>query len=157
MSQKKWKINVIDVIAVVLIVAVGVFLFTKLSSGGAGGSETVNIRYTVLCENQPTEIYEAVQQYIPGTLMASGALYNQKIVSVEAEPSLACSNGEWVEDPDHMDLTFTVEGQVERGQVLIASAGNQEIRIGKVIILKTEYMEFEEAMVTSVSYPESLG
>ncbi len=157
MSQKKWKINVIDIIAVLLIVAVGVFLFTRLSSGGSGGSETVNIRYTVLCENQPTEIYEAVQQYVPGTLMASGALYNQQIVSVEAEPTLVCSNGEWVEDPDHMDLTFTVEGQIEREAVLVASAGNQEIRIGKIIILKTEYIEFEEAMVTSVSYPESLG
>ena len=38
----------------------------------------------------------------------------------------------------------------EREAVLVASAGNQEIRIGKVIILKTEYMEFDPAIVTAV-------
>ena len=155
MSQKKWKINVIDVIAVVLIVAVGVFLAMKLSSTGSSSSRMVTIRYTVLCENQPEEIYDAVQEYVPGTLMASGALYNQKIVEVSAEHTLVSSNGQWVEDPNHMDITFTVEGQIERGDVLIANAGNQEIRIGRTIILKTEYMEFEDAVVTSVAYPDT--
>ena len=155
MSQKKWKFNIIDIIAVVLIVVVGVFLVMKLSSSSSGNSRMVTIRYTVLCENQPDEIYDAVQEYVPGTLMASGALYNQKIVDVSAENSLEVSNGQWVEDPNHMDITFTVEGQIERGDVLVANAGNQEIRIGRKIILKTEYMEFEDAVVTSVTYPDS--
>lgn len=155
MSQKKWKINIIDIIAIVLIVVVGAFLVMKLSSSSTSSSRMVTIRYTVLCENQPDEVYDAVQSYVPGTLMASGALYNQKIVDVSAEHSLEVSNGQWVEDPNHMDITFTVEGQIERGDVLVANAGNQEIRIGRKIILKTEYMEFENAVVTSVTYPDS--
>ena len=153
MSEKKWKINIIDIIAVVLILAVAVFLGVKLLGSDEGGSEMVNIRYTVLCEQRPTETYEAVQQYIPGTLMASGTLYTAQIVAVEASPTMVLSgDGTWVEDPDHVDLTFTVEGQVEKGSVLVASVGTQEIRIGKEIILKTEYIEFEKAIVTDVSY-----
>ena len=45
--------------------------------------------------------------------------------------------------------------QIEKADVLVATAGTQEIRIGKEIILKTEYLEFEEAVVTSVEYPSA--
>ena len=148
MSQKKWKFNVIDVIAVVLILAVAVFLFTRISGSDDGGSQMVDIRYTVLCPEQPSEVY------LPSSLMASGTLYGQQVTGVSATPTMVLGpDGQWVEDPNHMDLVFTVEGQIERGAVLVATAGTQEIRIGKKIILKTEYLEFEDAIVTSVEYP----
>ena len=154
MSQKKWKFNGIDVIAVVLILAVAVFLFTRISGSDDGGSQMVDIRYTVLCPEQPSEIYDTVQQYLPSSLMASGTLYGQEVTGVSATPTIVLGpDGQWVEDPNHMDLVFTVEGQIERGAVLVATAGTQEIRIGKKIILKTEYLEFEDAIVTSVEYP----
>ena len=153
MSQKKWKFNVIDIIAVVLILAVGVFLASKFAGGESSGVEMVDIRYTVRCENQSAEIYESVQKYIPSALMASGSLYNAQVVSVEAEPTLICSGGTWVADPTHMDLTFVVEGQVEKAAVLVPTLAAQEIRIGKEIILKTEYMEFDPAVVIDVEYP----
>jgi len=153
MSQKKWKFNIIDIIAVVLILAVVVFLASKLMGKETGSAEIVDIRYTVLCENQSAEIYDAVQKYIPSTLMASGSLYNAQIVSVTAEPTLICSGGTWVADPSHMDLTFVVEGKVEKGAVLVPTLAAQEIRIGKEIILKTEYLEFDPAVVIDVEYP----
>lgn len=156
MSQKKWKFNVIDVIAVVLIVAVAVFLATKIGGKVSGESEMVSIRYTVLAEGQPADVAEAVEAYIPGNLMASGTRYDIQVVDVQSQPSMVLGpDGTWVEDPNHVDLTFTVEGQVEKADVLVATAGTQEIRIGKKIILKTEYLEFEDAIVTSVEYPSS--
>ena len=79
------------------------------------------------------------------------------MVDVQSTPSLVLGpDGEWVEDPEHVDLTFTVEGEVEKADVLVATAGTQEIRAGKKIILKTEYIEFEEVIVTSVEYPSSI-
>jgi len=153
MSQKKWKFNIIDIIAVVLILAVVVFLASKLMGKETGSAEIVDIRYTVLCENQSAEIYDAVQKYIPTPLMASGTLYDAKVVSVEASPVLVCSNGEWVEDPAHVDLIFVVEGTTEKTPVLTPKVGAQEIRIGNEIILKTEYMEFDPAFVIDVEYP----
>ena len=154
MSQKKWKINIIDIIAVVLILAVVVFLALKLSGRDSGGeSEMVNIRYTVLCEEQPAEIAETVSQYIPCHVMASGALYDAQVTAVESTPFLVMTaDGTWAEDPDHVNLFFTVEGQVEKGSVLVPTVGTQEIRIGKKIILKTEYLEFDPAVVVDVVY-----
>jgi len=153
MSQKKWKFNVIDIAAVVLILAVGIFVAAKLFGGDDSTVEMVDIRYQVLCEGQSAQIYENVQQYVPANLMASGALYGAKVVAVEASPTLVCSGGEWTEDPNHVDILFTVEGQAEKTAVLLANVGAQEIRIGKEIILKTEYMEFDPAVVVNVEYP----
>lgn len=153
MPQKKWKFNVIDVIAVALILAVVAFLGVKVLGGNHNNVEMVDIRYSVLCEDQHISVYENVQKYVPAALMASGTLYDAKVVSVEASPVLVCSNGEWKEDPNHVDLIFVVEGTAEKAPVLTPKVGAQEIRIGNEIILKTEYMEFDPSYVIDVEYP----
>ena len=63
---------------------------------------------------------------------------------------LVRDNGEWVEDPDHVDIFFTIEGTVEITPVMTTTVATQEIRVGREIILKTEYLEFDPAIVTSV-------
>ena len=63
---------------------------------------------------------------------------------------MVCSNGEWVEDPSHVNLIFTVEGTVEITSVMTTTVATQEIRVGREMILKTEYLEFDPAVVTSV-------
>lgn len=157
MSQKKWKFNIIDIVVAAVIVLVVVLLAVKLGTRGEDSQVTyAGIRYTAVVENQPVEVYEGVKQHVPGALMASGARYDdQKIVSVEAKPSLVCSNGEWIEDPEHVDIIFTVEGNVEVTPVMTTTVGSQEIRVGREIILKTEYIEFDPAVVASVEITPS--
>ena len=151
MSQKKWKFNVIDVVVVVLIVAVAALLVMKFAGGETYEAQYAVIRYTVVAQDQPVEVYEGVKAHVPGALMASGARYDdQQIVSVEAEPILVLDNGEWVEDPDHVDIFFTIEGTVELTPVMTTTVATQEIRVGREIILKTEYLEFDPAIVTAV-------
>ncbi len=151
MSQKKWKFNVIDVIVVVLIVAVAVLLVMKFSGGETYEAQYGSIRYTVVAQDQPIEVYEGVEEHVPGALMASGARYDdQRIVAVTAKPVLVYSNGEWVEDPNHVDIFFTVEGTVEITPVMTTTVATQEIRVGREVILKTEYLEFDPAIVTEV-------
>ena len=151
MSQKKWKFNVIDVIVVVLIVAVAVLLVMKFSGGETYEAQYGSIRYTVVVQDQPIEVYEGVEEHVPGALMASGARYDdQRIVAVTAKPVLVYSNGEWVEDPNHVDIFFTVEGTVEITPVMTTTVATQEIRVGREVILKTEYLEFDPAIVTKV-------
>lgn len=153
MPQKKWKFNIIDIIAVVLIAAVVIFAATKLLGGRESGEgEMVSLTYKVIAENQPSEMYEAVQKYLPSRLLASGALYDAQIIAVEAEHTLVCSGGEWVEDPNHVDLVFTVECEVERTPVMVPTVGAQEIRVGREIVMKTEYLEFDPAYVLSLEY-----
>lgn len=153
MPKKKWKFNIIDIIAVLLIAAALVFAGTKILSKSSGGEgEMIPMTYKVIAENQPAEMYEAVQRYLPSYLVASGAHYDAEIVSVEAEQTLVCSAGEWVEDPNHVDLVFTVKCELEKTPVLLPIIGGQEIRVGREIVLKTEYLEFAEAHVLSVEY-----
>lgn len=160
MSQKKMKFNIkfniIDVIVLVILAAAIVFVGVKMTQSSGTTSTTVPIRYTVLAENQPAAIADSLAQYVPGQLMASGSLAPLEIVSYEATPTILIDNGVTVKDPSHVDITLVVEGTIQRDAVLTASAGNQEIRIGRSIILKTEYIEFPTAVVVNVEYPESL-
>ena len=151
MSQKKWKFNIVDAVVVVLIVAVAALLVMKFAGGETYEAQYGIIRYTVVVQDQPLEVYEGVQAHVPGALMASGARYDdQQIVSVEAEPVLVRDNGEWVEDPSHVDIFFTIEGTVEITPVMTTTVATQEIRVGREVILKTEYLEFDPAVVTAV-------
>ena len=151
MSQKKWKFNVIDVIVVVLILAVAALLVMKFAGGETYQAQYGTIQYTVVVEDQPVEVYEGVQEHVPAALMASGARYDdQRIVSVSARSVLVRDNGEWVEDPHHVDIFFTIEGTVEITPVMTTTVATQEIRVGREIILKTEYLEFDPAIVTAV-------
>ena len=151
MSQKKWKFNVIDVIVVVLILAVAALLVMKFAGGETYQAQYGKIQYTAVVEDQPVEVYEGVQEHVPAALMASGARYDdQRIVSVSARSVLVRDNGEWVEDPHHVDIFFTIEGTVEITPVMTTTVATQEIRVGREIILKTEYMEFDPAIVTAV-------
>ena len=158
MSQKKWKFNVIDVIVVVLILAVAALLVMKFAGGETYQAQYGTIQYTAVVEDQPVEVYEGVQEHVPAALMASGARYDdQRIVSVSARSVLVRDNGEWVEDPHHVDIFFTIEGTVEITPVMTTTVATQEIRVGREIILKTEYLEFDPAIVTAVEITPLTG
>lgn len=156
MKQKKF--NIIDVIAAVLIVAVVAFvgykLATRTTGTTSGAAETVDVTYVAKVEGVDAAFYETVQQYIPSQLMASGELYNGYIVGVEQEPYLVlAANGEWVEDPAHVNLYFTVEGTIAKQNVMTTDVANQEIRLGRSSnIIKTEYIEFGDCIIVDVSW-----
>lgn len=150
------KLNIIDFLVIILLVLVLAFVGFKLVNRGGDSAEAARcgIRYTVRCEEVPTETYETVQQYIPSQVMATGVLYDVDIIAVEKEPFLLLAgNGEWVEDPDHVTLIFTLEGTVANKAVLTSDVGGQEVRVGKSdYIVKSEYLEFGSGIVTSVEW-----
>ena len=112
------------------------------------------ITYVVRAENRPAALYENVKEYIPSQLMASGALHYGWIVGVEKEPVMVLTaGGEWVEDPAHVTLLFTVEAYVPRTDVKTTLVGTQEVRIGRPqYTLKTEYLEFRNTTVVDIDW-----
>jgi hypothetical protein len=88
--------------------------------------------------------------------MASGTLYDGQVNGVEMEPYYILDNsGNWVEDRDHVNLIFTVDATIPKTDVRTNEVAKQEIRMGKAdYILKTEYMEFKESIITSVEWSE---
>ena len=101
-AKRIGKFNIIDVLAVVLILAVLAFVGTKLVGGNDAPAqqEMVKITYVVKAEGVPAEVYENCVKHIPSKLMASGALLNGEIVAVEKEDYLVLGEGnDWMSDP----------------------------------------------------------
>ena len=159
MEQKKRRFNVVDIIAVVLILAVLAFAGYKLMNRGGGGAaveqKKISVTYQAKAECVAAELYENCLEHLPSRMMASGAIVGGEIVSVEKEPYMVLGpNGEWVEDPDHVNLIFTAVTEVADGPVLLTKVGDQEIRIGKDHIIKSEYIEFMATTIIDVTWGE---
>ncbi len=154
-AKRIGKFNIIDIIAVVLILAVAVFAGMKLidrSSGEAAAAPMTKVTYVVKVEGVPAELYENCQAHLPSPLMASGALVGGQIEAVEMQPYFVLGpNGEWIEDPEHVTLLFTATTQTPSGAVMTTKVGDQEVRIGKTdYILKSEYIEFSGGTIVDV-------
>ena len=143
-AKRIGKLNIIDLIAIVLIVAV--LVRTKLGSP------------VIFCQERPGKnekifkMYENCQAHLPSPLMASGALVGGQIEAVEKETyQVLDANGNWVTDPDHVTLIFTVTTTTPTAEVMTTKVGDQEVRIGKTdYILKSEYIEFSDGTITNV-------
>jgi len=154
-AKRIGKFNIIDIIAVVLILAVAVFAGMKLidrGSGEAAAAPMTKVTYTVKVEGVPAELYENCQAHLPSPLMASGALVGGQIEAVEMQPYFVLGpNGQWIEDPEHVTLLFTATTQTPSGAVMTTKVGDQEVRIGKTdYILKSEYIEFSGGTIVDV-------
>jgi len=157
MEQKKWKFNVIDVLVVILIVlAVCMVAWKLLHRGSSGQGKAVKVTYEVTAEEVPKELYEHCLAHLPSPLMASGELVGGQIESVVQRPFYVLSpEGDWVEGPEHITLVFTVTTDTPAGDVMTTKVGEQEVRIGKRdYILKSEYIEFSECIITDVKWGE---
>ena len=158
------KFNVVDIIAVVLILLVVAFAGWKLlgDDGDAGqGTQdpvtegSIKLTYVVRAEKVAAEIYEAALAHIPAQMSAGGKMVDGEITAVEKKPYLVLgADGEWVEDPDHVNLYFTVVTQVDTKEVMTNTVGTQEVRIGKNHILKTEYLEFPTTVIVDAKWGE---
>ena len=136
-----------------------VFAGYKLMNRGSGSAaevEKVKVTYVVRVENVAKELYDTCQAHLPSKLMASGALVGGEIVSVEKTPYYVLGpDGQWVEDPDHVNLYLTATTEVNGGPVMTTKIGDQEVRIGKKdYILKSEYVEFQGGTVVDVQWGE---
>ena len=157
-AKRIGKFNIIDLIAVILILAVLAFAGWKLlGRGGAadmGEENMVKVTYVVKCEGVPAELYETCQAHLPSPLMASGELVGGQIESVEKEPYYVLgADGQWVEDPEHVTLLFTATTQTPTTEVMTTKVGDQEVRIGKTdYILKSEFIEFSGGTIVDVSW-----
>lgn len=157
-AKRLGKFNIVDLIAVVVIVAVAAFAGYKLlgDRGSAPAEQkTIPVTYVVLAEKVPVETYENCLEHLPSKMMASGALVGGQIESVEKAPYYVLGeNGEWVEDPYHVNLYFTATTSVADEAVLLTKVGEQEVRIGKSHILKSEFIEFAGTTIVDVQWGE---
>lgn len=156
-AKRIGKFNIVDIIAVLLILAVLAFAGIKLAHRGGGEmveAAMTKVTYVVRAEGVPVELYENCLEHLPSPLMASGALVGGQIESVEMEPYYVLGpDGQWIEDPEHVTLLFTATTETPAGEVMTTKVGDQEVRIGKTdYILKSEYIEFSGGTIVDVQW-----
>lgn len=154
------KLNIIDLIAILLILAVLALIGYKLldgkSSSLAGGGQS--IVYTVEVKGVEPEVYENIKAMLPSQLMAAEEMLDAYVTDVQATPvendtynvvwndSLKQNVITRVEGGTY-DLVFTIEGTITN--TLTSELGTQEIRVGKSHIVKTTTFELEGGVITS--------
>ena len=166
------KLNIIDLIAILLIVAVLALIGYKLlvrSPGGLAG-EGQAVVYTVEVKgveiNMPSSktYFEFIQKQLPSQLMAANELLDASVTDVTATPvehdtyAMMWNANLGVETLTQVDagtynLVFTIEGTVKDN--LSSELGTQEIRVGKSHIVKTATFELEGGIITSCERPEA--
>ena len=159
------KINIVDLLVILVIVIAAVVLgmkFLKPGSTGTvgGGGTTTHVEYTVLVESVQPAVYESiVNNYIPSTLMASGELLDGYVTGVTAEPheetaTVNTTDGtlEIPVSPGTLDLTFTIECNVVNA--ITTEIGTQEVRVGKSHIVKTDKIELPNGIILDCYWGE---
>ena len=152
------RINIIDLLVLIVVIAAAVMLVGKLKAGGGDGDDgAMNLRYTVMVYGVEAEVYESLKgMVLPDQLMANGELLSGQVVSMGAEessgkvysvrPGPRPGGLEYKDEtaPTY-DLTFTVEARV--ANTVTNEVGTQEIRVGKSHIIKTSNFELESGVI----------
>lgn len=158
------KLNIIDLLAILVLVAALAFggykLATRGSITGSTAAEGTSLTYTTRVNSVTPETYAEVlrQMELNGgrdQLMANGSMIpNSYITAVEAVPHVNYnpdSQGNLVISEDagasaRYDLIFTIEAQASDPTTSLV--GTQEVRVGKSHIVKTVHLEFTGNIVT---------
>ena len=158
------KINIVDLIVILVIVIAAVVVGMKFLGGGNGNSainpNKTPVRYTVLVEGVEPEVYENIQKYIPGQLMASGELldgYVTGVTPVEGRVHTATVNTadgtlEIPVNEGKLDLIYTIECNVVNS--ITTEIGTQEVRVGKTHTVKTDKFELINGIILDCDWGE---
>lgn len=158
------KINVIDLLVVLVLVAAVVFLAVRFLGGGTNVvNQTTKITYTTTALSVEPATYEEVLRHMElaggkDQLMANGELVDGYVVKAEAVPHVNYSTDAQgnvvrsVEDYEggRLDVTFTVEANV--ADPIATKVGTQEVRVAKNHILKTVHFEFPYSTIMTCDW-----
>lgn len=161
------KINIIDLLVILVILAALIAVAVFLGRGAVGGGEAEHIIYTVEVQGVDEDVYRDIQTKLPSQLLASDALQDGYVTKVE---------GTRVEENDQAridaaqeksyiglrpgeagtyDLVFTIEATIY--DTTLNKIGSQEVRVGRSHIVKTGNFELDYGVVTSLETVEPEG
>ncbi|MDD3165685.1 MAG: DUF4330 domain-containing protein [Oscillospiraceae bacterium] len=158
------KINVIDLVVLVVIVAIAAGLCWKLFgakvSDALDSDSKVHMTYEVLCEDIDEQIAAYCASGDLGPLMSGGELVDGSVTGVAVTPyyeSMVDANGTTVnyEVEGKKNITFTIECNTKLTKNAYP-VGTQEVRVGKPHIVKTNKIEVTGA-ITAMEVEKANG
>ncbi len=159
MQKEKKKINLVDIIIIVLILAVALFFGMKFFGGEKATANKSDITFTVLVQGVPKQSLDDISKALPGKQISDGKYIDCEIKSVESSPCKVDKIEKTNTDPyvkttilpdqndEYVDLTFTVSAKVVAAS-LLTEVGTQEVRVGRSFILKTRGFELTGTVIT---------
>lgn len=129
------KLNLIDLLVILLVLAVAFALVWKLGGqkvAETATSTTTSIAYTVVFEDLQKDVADYAESQVGQSLVNSSKVIDAKITG--------CSTEESTVTDGHVNLFLTVEA---RGTYsgYVYHVGSQEVRVGNGYILKTSCFE----------------
>ena len=167
------KINIIDLLVIIIAVAVVAAVALKMTGrmGAARPEVGANIVYTVRVEGVDKEVYAAIEEFqaeakangfAGDRLMSNGELLNAYVTDMTAVPhdakaKISSMDGDVIIPvlEDTLDVTFTVEGFVTNN--VKTELGSQEVRVGKTHIVKTTHYELTGGVILTCQWKEGTG
>lgn len=158
MQKERKRINIVDIIIILIILAVAVFFGMKFLGGEKRIANSGEITFTVLVEAVPVESYENLKDTLPSKTIAGGGYIDCEIKSVTAEPCTVNKierthmNNPYVitelaPSGEFVNLNFTITATVNLDSIL-TEVGTQEVRVGRSHIVKTKHFEFTGTILT---------
>lgn len=156
------KLNIIDLLVILLlIVAVALVAVKVLRHDGAGNIPRTTLTYTVQVPSVDPKVYEEIQTWIgngePGDqLMANGALLDGYVTAATAVPHVNYGVNDQgqatvsTEQNGRLDVTFTIRANV--ANAITSEVGTQEVRVGKIHIVKTTHFELINGTILSCDW-----
>lgn len=160
------KLNLIDLIVIVLIIAAAIVVGVKFLGGGeSADAPTTRLTYTVRMTAQDKALVDQLSQYVDTAtgkrdqLMAGGNLLNAYVVDFWTEPTRYNKNGNnevqildqaAAEAAGLVDICVVIEAQV--ANTITNEVGTQEVRVGKTHIVKTAHVEFLLGFIESCTW-----
>lgn len=158
------KLNLIDLLVVVVLIAALLFLALRFTGGRANPiASSTKLTYTAMVPNITPDVYAEIQRQLDNNggrdqLMASGNLVDGYVTGVTATPHINYQpddNGvvtASVEQGDNarLDLVFTIEANVVNPTV--NEVGTQEVRVGKTHIVKTVHFELNYGTILTCDW-----
>lgn len=157
-KERSWKFNIIDLLAIIIIIAVVGFLAVKLfSSRDAEGTKPEQLgemKYVVEVRGLQKDIYDSVAAMLPCKMAASGKMIEDAYIeSVSCQPCTveyleAASPvnphfNRWLKtdgDEQYVDAFFYCTATIDYSD-LLNMVGTQEVRVGRMHYIKS--VDFE--------------
>ncbi len=158
------KLNIIDLIVIVFVIAAVVVVGIKLASREEATVPATRLTYTVRVTAQSEQLAQRLSDYVDTAsgkrdqLMSNDKLVNAYIIDYWTEPSRynKLSNGTVelfdaaameASEANLVDICFVIEAVVE--DTVTNMVGSQQVRMGKDHIVKTTHLEFSNGTIES--------
>lgn len=152
------RVNVIDLLVVLVVLAAVAAVGWKVVGSRIAASmapEAPVYEYRVLCSQVYPEVSDFAQTCIGDQLLTNDGRLDGEIVDVVSSQHIPSAlddagDGPAPDAPDLRDLVFTIRCRVKVKEDGVYLVGNQEIRVGKVHLVKSTKLEIANGIILSV-------